>query len=86
MTKILPARDHPATGIPAERARVRPRIISPITGEAIPLDDEIGLLIQEGRYRFVGLSRRAGFGQNHRIAPPGGRLTAMGVGSRTTDG
>ena len=60
---ILPGRNHPATGVPPERARVRPRVISPITGEAIPLDDEIGPLIQEGRWRFVGLIGGPGSGK-----------------------
>ncbi len=60
--EVLPTREHPVTGIPAERARVRPRVISLITGEAIPLDDEIGLLIQEGRYWFVCLVGGPGSG------------------------
>ena len=60
---ILPGRNHPATGVPPERARVRPRVISPITGEAIPLDDEIGPLIQEGRWRYVGLIGGPGSGK-----------------------
>ncbi len=36
-------------GLTAERARVRPRVISPETSEAIPLEDEIGTMIQAGR-------------------------------------
>ena len=44
-------------------ARVRPRVISPETGEAIPLDDKIGQLIQEGRYELVGLVGGPGSGK-----------------------
>ena len=47
----------------AERARVRPRVISPETGEAIPLDDKIGQLIQEGRHDLVGLVGGPGSGK-----------------------
>lgn len=48
---------------PTEYARVRPRIISSITGEAIPLDDKIGQLIQEGRYKLIGVVEGAGLGK-----------------------
>ena len=47
----------------AAKARVRPRIISPVTGEAIPLDDKIGQLIEEGRYKLVGLVGGPGSGK-----------------------
>ena len=43
--------------------RVRPRIISPVTGEAVPLDDQIGQVIQEGRYKRVGLIGGPGSGK-----------------------
>jgi hypothetical protein len=36
------------SGLSAKRARVRPRILSLETGEAIRLEDEIGRLFQEG--------------------------------------
>jgi len=36
-------------GFPARRARVRPRVISPETGEVVLLEDEIGALIQAGQ-------------------------------------
>jgi hypothetical protein len=42
---------------------VRPRVISPDTGEAIRLDDEIGRLIQDGRHRLVGLVSGPGSGK-----------------------
>ena len=48
---------------PAERARVRPRVISPETGEPILLDDKIGQLIQEGRHELVGLVGGPGSGK-----------------------
>ena len=47
----------------AQRARVRPRIISPVTGEAVPLDDQIGQVIEEGRYECVGLMSGPGSGK-----------------------
>jgi uncharacterized protein YjbI with pentapeptide repeats/energy-coupling factor transporter ATP-binding protein EcfA2 len=62
-------REDPSTEVaatrcfPAERARVRPRVISPETGEAIPLDDKIGQLIQEGRHELVGLVGGPGSGK-----------------------
>ncbi len=62
-------REEPSTQIdvarcfPAERAPVRPRIISPETGEAIPLDEKIGQLIQEGRHKLVGLVGGPGSGK-----------------------
>ncbi len=75
---------HPAQiesfgGFAAERARVRPRIISPETGEAIPLEDEIGPL-DPGRPVGVGRdSRRTRLGKNDRAAAPGGDLASVGV-------
>ncbi len=56
---------HPAQieSFPAERARVRPRIISPETGEAIPLEDEIGPLIQAGRSGLVVILGGPGSGK-----------------------
>jgi uncharacterized protein YjbI with pentapeptide repeats/energy-coupling factor transporter ATP-binding protein EcfA2 len=59
----LSARADAANGLLAERARVRPRVISPETGEAIPLDDKIGQLIQEGRHELVGLVGGPGSGK-----------------------
>ena len=56
---------HPARieSFPAERARVRPRIISPETGEAIPLEDEIGPLIQAGRPGLIVILGGPGSGK-----------------------
>ena len=54
-------------GFPAERARVRPRVISADTGEAIQLDDEIGSIIQANR---CGLVRIIG-------GPGSGKTTAL---------
>ncbi len=48
---------------PAEQARVRPRVISPVTGEAIPLENEIGAIIQEGRRKLVRIVGGAGSGK-----------------------
>ena len=42
---------------------VRPRVISPDTGEAIRLDDEIGRLIQDSQHRLVGLVSGPGSGK-----------------------
>ena len=54
----------------AERARVRPRIISPVTGEAIPLDDQIGQVLEEGRYDYVAFTGGPGSGNDglHHLA------------------
>jgi uncharacterized protein YjbI with pentapeptide repeats/energy-coupling factor transporter ATP-binding protein EcfA2 len=57
-------RDDGFTDFPAERARVRPRVISAVTGEAIPLDDEIGQLIERGQRQFVGLVGGPGSGKS----------------------
>ena len=62
-------RDEPSNQVdtvvcfPAEQARVRPRVISPETGAALPLDDKIGQLIQEGRYQLIGLVGGPGSGK-----------------------
>ena len=45
------------------RAAVRPRVISQQTGEAIPLEDEIGPMIQEGRGGFVVIVGGPGSGK-----------------------
>jgi predicted NACHT family NTPase len=64
-----PAREEPSAiveaihGPLAERARVRPRVLSLETGEAIRLEDEIGRLIQEGRYDQIGLVGGPGSGK-----------------------
>jgi len=50
-------------GFPAERARVRPRIISPETSEVIPLEDEIGPLIQDARFGLVVILGGPGSGK-----------------------
>jgi len=51
------------TGVPAERARVRPRVISPETGEAILLEDEVGPLIQDARLGWVVILGGPGSGK-----------------------
>jgi hypothetical protein len=58
------AQSHPATVLPGEKARVRPRVISPVTGEALPLDDTIGQLIQDRQYKLVGLVGGPGAGKS----------------------
>jgi uncharacterized protein YjbI with pentapeptide repeats/energy-coupling factor transporter ATP-binding protein EcfA2 len=63
----LPAELDTAPGFQARRAPVRPRIISPITGEAVPLDDQIGQIIDEGRYKRVGLIGGPGSGKSTAI-------------------
>jgi uncharacterized protein YjbI with pentapeptide repeats/energy-coupling factor transporter ATP-binding protein EcfA2 len=45
------------------RAPVRPRVISPETGEAIRLDDEIGPMIQEGRGGLIVILGGPGSGK-----------------------
>jgi uncharacterized protein YjbI with pentapeptide repeats len=50
-------------GLIAERAPVRPRVISPVTGQAIPLDDEIGPMIQAGRSGLIGIRGGPGSGK-----------------------
>jgi uncharacterized protein YjbI with pentapeptide repeats/energy-coupling factor transporter ATP-binding protein EcfA2 len=50
-------------GLTAQRAPVRPRVLSPDTGEAIPLDDEIGPMIQAGRCGLVAIAGEAGSGK-----------------------
>ena len=57
-------RVHTASGLPVERARVRPRIVSPVTGEGVPLDDQIGQVIGEGRYKRIGLKGSPGSGKS----------------------
>jgi uncharacterized protein YjbI with pentapeptide repeats/energy-coupling factor transporter ATP-binding protein EcfA2 len=47
----------------AERARVRPRVISPETGEAIPLEDEIGPMLQSGRCGLFAIAGGPGSGK-----------------------
>ena len=61
------------------RAAVRPRLVSPQTGEAIPLEDEIGPMIQEGRGGIVvilggpGSGRTAALQHLAAILPPWAR-------------
>jgi len=50
-------------GFPAKRARVRPRVISPETGEVVLLEDEIGPLIQAGRCGLVEVLGGPGSGK-----------------------
>jgi uncharacterized protein YjbI with pentapeptide repeats len=50
-------------GLIAERALVRPRVHSRETGEAIPLDDEIGPMIQAGRSRVIAIRGGPGSGK-----------------------
>jgi uncharacterized protein YjbI with pentapeptide repeats/energy-coupling factor transporter ATP-binding protein EcfA2 len=57
-----PAAEIPEVPVLA-RAPVRPRVISPETGEAIRLDDEIGPMIQEGRGGLIVLLGGSGSGK-----------------------
>jgi uncharacterized protein YjbI with pentapeptide repeats len=50
-------------GLTARRAAVRPRVISPETGEAILLEDEIGPMIQAGRCGLVAIAGGPGSGK-----------------------
>jgi len=50
--------------LPNERARVRPRVISPGTGEAVLLEDEIGPLIQQGACGLVHIVGGPGSGKS----------------------
>jgi uncharacterized protein YjbI with pentapeptide repeats len=52
-----------ANCFPAEQARVRPRVISPETDTTLLLDDKIGQLIQEGRYKLIRLVGGPGSGK-----------------------
>jgi uncharacterized protein YjbI with pentapeptide repeats/energy-coupling factor transporter ATP-binding protein EcfA2 len=52
-----------ANGLIAERAPVRPRVISPETGEAILLEDEIGAMVQAGRCGLVAIAGGPGSGK-----------------------
>lgn len=57
----------PAAVAAETRAAVRPRVLSPRTGEAIRLDDELGARIEEGRGGLIVV-----------VCPPGwGKRTAM---------
>ncbi len=47
----------------ADRAAVRPHVISPETGEAILLEDEIGAMIQAGRNGLVAIAGGPGSGK-----------------------
>jgi uncharacterized protein YjbI with pentapeptide repeats/energy-coupling factor transporter ATP-binding protein EcfA2 len=57
-----------ADGVTAEQARVRPRVVSPDTGEAILLEEEIGSMIQAGRGGLVAITG----------GPGSGKTTALG--------
>ena len=50
-------------GFPAERAHVRPQVISPTTGEMLLLEDEIGRWIQAAEYGLVIVLGRPGSGK-----------------------
>ncbi len=50
--------------LPGERARVRPRVISPGTSEAVLLEDEIGPLIQNGESGLVQIVGGPGSGKS----------------------
>ncbi len=50
--------------LPIERARVRPRVISPGTSEAVLLEDEIGPLIQNGASGLVQIVGGPGSGKS----------------------
>jgi len=50
-------------GFPARHARVRPRVTSPETGEAVLLENEIGALIQAGQYWSVAILGGPGSGK-----------------------
>jgi uncharacterized protein YjbI with pentapeptide repeats len=64
---LLPVQLDTAPGLLTGRAQVRPRIISYVTGEAVPLDDQIGQIIEEGRYKRVGLIGGPGSGKTTAI-------------------
>jgi uncharacterized protein YjbI with pentapeptide repeats len=49
--------------VAADRVHIRPRVISPETGDAIRLDDEIGLIVQDGRHPLIGLIGGPGSGK-----------------------
>ncbi len=59
---VIPARE--ISELPIELARVRPRVISPSTREAVLLEDEIGPLIQRGERGFVQLVGEPGSGKS----------------------
>ncbi len=50
--------------LPIERARVRPRVVSSDTGEAVLLEDEIGSLIQQGKCGYVQIVGGPGSGKS----------------------
>ena len=52
-----------AEGLTPGRAPVRPRVISPETGEAIVLEDEIGAMIQAGRCGLFAIAGGPGSGK-----------------------
>src|SRR5262249_51221046 len=54
--------------IPA-RALVRPRVISPQTGEAIPLEDEVGAMLQQGRSGLIMIVGGSGSGKPAALRP-----------------
>jgi uncharacterized protein YjbI with pentapeptide repeats/energy-coupling factor transporter ATP-binding protein EcfA2 len=51
-------------GVTAARAPVRPRVISPETGEAILLEEEIGPMIQAGQSGLVAIAGGPGCGKS----------------------
>jgi hypothetical protein len=58
-----PAQIETVRAFPAEQVLIRPRVISPETGEAIPLADEVGRLMQDSRSGLVGLVGEPGSGK-----------------------
>jgi uncharacterized protein YjbI with pentapeptide repeats len=57
---VVEGDEGPAPG----RAPVRPRVVSPETGEAGPLEDEIGPMIQAGRRGLVAITGGPGSGKS----------------------
>jgi uncharacterized protein YjbI with pentapeptide repeats/energy-coupling factor transporter ATP-binding protein EcfA2 len=47
-----------------ERARVRPRVVSPGSGNAVLLEDEIGALVQKGEHGLVQIAGGPGSGKS----------------------
>jgi len=69
-TELEVVTEEPATPVtrigelPAQRARVRPRVISPDTRDAVLLEDEIGVLVQRGERGLVRLVGGPGSGKS----------------------
>jgi uncharacterized protein YjbI with pentapeptide repeats len=72
-----------AGGIIPERARVRPRVLSPESGESLPLEDEIGPILTSHDCGAIRISGPAGSGKTTalthlaRLIPPHIRVAFM---------